>query len=185
MRRLIYIAFIFIEIFLFGFRPFINPISIKGHIRPNSIDSSLYIGYLSVFVKGDSKILARATTNEKGKFNLSFTPGKEKSFDFYCAGIGVDTIILASFTKFESDNPEMTFFIPSIVKRNALGRAICPKCHKADKVYKIEYSDSPVTTVHINKSGDTIYSQIYRGVYQESCVVKAAKFYCDRDRVKF
>ncbi len=185
LRLKIYISTIFLATLLFGFRFLINPVHITGHIRKNPKDTSAYIDKLLVFVKGDNKILAKTFTDDKGNFEMTFTPEKEKSFDFYCNGLGIDTLLLASVTTFESDTPEITFYIPGPHKRNTLGKVICPKCKRTDKVYKIEYGDAPVMTRHISKSGDTTYSPIYKGTYQESCIVGPAKYYCDRDKVKF
>ena len=161
------------------------PVDITGHIRKNPKDTSAYIGHLLVFVKGDKKVLAKAFTDDKGNFKMTFTPMKEKSFDFYCTGIGIDTLLVESVTTFDSDEIEMTFYIPAKIKTNALGKVICPKCKRTDKVYPIEYGDAPVTVVHVSKSGDTTYSPIYKGAYRASCIVEPAKYYCDRDKIKF
>ena len=110
---------------------------------------------------------------------------KEKSFDFFCYGVGVDTMLIASVTTFESDTPEMTFFIPTIPKTNTLGKIFCPKCKRTDKVYKIRYGDNPTYVRHINASGNTTYSPLYKGTYQEDCTERPAKYYCDRDKIKF
>ncbi|HLY71929.1 MAG TPA: hypothetical protein VKR53_19480, partial [Puia sp.] len=131
------------------------------------------------------KLLAKTEANAKGDFHITFTPTTEKSFDFFCTGIGIDTILVASLKTFDSDVMEMTFNLPIKYKKNTLGKVICPKCNRSDKVYKIEYGDAPVTTMHINKSGDTSYSPIYKGIYQASCVVEMAKYYCYRDKIKF
>ncbi|MGN6211000.1 MAG: hypothetical protein ACTHN6_00705 [Parafilimonas sp.] len=185
MTVLKFIATIFIAVIFFSFKPLTNPVYITGHIKKNPSDTSAFIAHLVVFVKGDNKILAKTMTDDKGNFGLTFTPKKEKSFDFYCNGVGVDTMLIASVITFESDTPEMTFYIPAKQKTNAFGKVICPKCKRTDKVYKIEYGDSPVSVRHISKSGDTTYSPIYKGTYQESCIVEPAKYYCDRDKIKF
>lgn len=180
-----FISAILIAVFFFGFKPLTNQVYITGHIRKNPNDTSAFIAHLIVFVKGDNKVLAKAVTNDKGDFDLSFTPNKEKSFDFYCNGVGVDTMLMASVTTFESDTPEMMFYIPSKQKTNALGKVICPKCKKTDKVYKIRYGDNPTYVRHINKFGDTTFSPLYKGTYQEDCTERPAKYYCDRDKIKF
>lgn len=40
-------------------------------------------------------------------------------------------------------------------------------------------------TRQINKTGDTTYSSIYKGIYQESCIAGLAKYICERDKAKF
>jgi len=93
--------------------------------------------------------------------------------------------LLASIREFDSNNPELTFYIPGQPRRNAFGKVICPKCKKADKVYEIEYGDNPITVRNISLSGDTTYSPLYKGKYYQECLVRPAKYYCDRDKVKF
>lgn len=70
-----------------------------------------------MFVKADNKVLAKTLTDDKGDFTITFTPKKEKSFDFYCTGLGIDTLLLSSVTTFENDTSEMTFYILDNTKR--------------------------------------------------------------------
>jgi hypothetical protein len=168
-----------------GFRDLSLPVTIKGHLKNNYKDASPYTDGILVFVKGDHKILAKSFTDTKGDFEISFTPNMERSFDFYCTGVGIDTLLIESVSTFESDTPEMTFFIPGKIKRNILGSVICPLCKHSDEVYEIRYSDAPVFTFNVNKSGDTTYSPIYKGKYQAGCLVGPASYYCSRDKVKF
>jgi len=179
------ILLIFGGTFLNISKPLTNPVLIKGHLKKNPADTSTYISHLLVYVKGDNKILAKAITDDDGDFELTFTPNKEKSFDFYCNGIGVDTLLLSSITHFYNDTPEMIFYIPGRQKRDNAGKIICPKCNKTDKVYIIRYGDNPKMVRHISKTYDTTYSPLYKGTYQENCTTRPAKFYCDRDKVKF
>ncbi len=185
MRLTPTITFILVLTLFSGFRFLINPVYINGHIKKNPKDTSALIAYLGVFVKGNGKVLAKTLTDAKGNFELTFTPEKEKSFDFYCVQPGSDTMLIASVTTFESDTPEMTFFLPSQPKRNALGKPFCPKCKRTDKVYEIEYGDPIVTSLHINQSGDTTFSPIYNGKYRAGCLSGPARYYCDRDKIKF
>ncbi len=185
LRLIIYISTIFLSTILVGFRPLTNPVTISGHLKKSPKDTSAYVDILLVFVKGDNRILAKSVTNNNGDFEITFTPNKEKSFDFYCTGLGIDTLLIASVTTFESDTPEMTFYVPGQLNRNALGRVICPICKHTDKVYKISHSDAVVLTIRISKSGDTTYSPIYKGKYQAGCLGGPATYYCDRDKVKF
>jgi hypothetical protein len=185
LRSIIYISTIFVTTLLLGFRLFTNPVTITGHLKKNPKDGSASVDRVMVFVKADNKILATSLTDEKGNFKITFTPEKQKSFDFYCTGIGLDTLLISSVTTFISDTPEMTFYIPGLLKRNALGKILCPICKRADMVYKIQYGDAPILTRHISNSGDTTYRPIYKGTYQAGCIVDPAKYYCDRDKAKF
>jgi hypothetical protein len=156
-RYLSILIFSALTIFL-SFKSLTNPIYISGHLKKNPTDSSAYISPLDIFVLGDNKLLAKATTGKNGEFKLTFTPANEKTFDFYCVGMGVDTMLLSSIKSFASDTPDISFYIPGRQKRNIQGKIICPKCEKADKVYVIRYGDNPISVRTISKSGDTTYS---------------------------
>jgi hypothetical protein len=172
---------------LLGFRLLTNSVHITGHLKRNPKDTSAYVAGVAVIVKGDNKILAHTFADRQGNFEITFRPDKEKSFDFFVCGIAVDTMLIGSVKTFDSDTPEMTFYIPALRKRNFLGQMLCPKCNKADKVYKIRYGDGlPLGTTYISESGDTTYSPIVNGHYNAgTCIVGVATYYCDRDKIKF
>lgn len=188
LRLTIYISTIFAATLLLGFRLLTNPVTITGHLKKNPKDSSAFVERVSIFVKGDIKVLAQTISDNKGNFTLTFTPKQEKSFDFYCRGLGIDTILIASFKSFESDTPDILFYIPGIRKKNPLGKTICPKCNKADKVYKIIYSDGipdhfdDDTKVHKQNENPNIIDGEY---YAGTCIVGVAKYFCNRDKVEF
>lgn len=185
--KLTYISTLLLSVFLLGVRLFTNQVEITGHLKRNSKDTSAYVKEIAIIVKGNNKILAHTFTDKKGNFFLTFIPAKEKSFDFFAAGIAIDTVLIGSLTSFDSDTPELTFYIPALIRKNILGQTVCPKCGKADKVYKIKYGDGlPVAIRKISKSGDTTYSPIVKGHYNATtCIVGVATFYCDRDKVRF
>jgi len=176
---------IFVVLLILGFNTFSNPIFINGHLTPKNSDFKNDIVGLKIFVKADGKILAETYTDQNGDFNLTFTPEKEKSFDFFCSGIGIGTILLKSVTNFENDIVEMNLDFTSKYKKNIFGKVFCLKCNRTDKVYEIEYSDPPIVTRKINQNGDTIYSKIYKNKYREGDIVEPAKYFCERDSVKF
>ena len=64
--------------------------------------------WVTVFVKSDNKILGKVLTDDKGDFKLTFTPENQKSFNFYCTGVSLDTLLICSMTIFESDTAEHT-----------------------------------------------------------------------------
>lgn len=79
----------------------------------------------------------------------------------------------------------MTFYLPCEPKKDSLGKIICPKCHKADKVYPIEYG-APVYVRNANKHDNPSNKKISLGKYEAgTCTVSAARYYCDRDNIKF
>jgi hypothetical protein len=164
-----------------------NAVQITGHLKRNPKDTSAYVEGISVIVKGGNKILAQTFTDRQGNFELNFTPDKEKSFEFYCYGLAVDTLLIASVRTFESDTTDLTFYIPGITKKNFFGQTLCLKCKKADNVYKIRYGDAlPVVSIRVSENGDTTFSRIVNGHYNAgSCIGGVATYYCDRDKVEF
>ena len=187
LRLIIYISTILLATLLLGFKLLTTPVHITGHLRNNPKDTFANIKGIAVIVKGGNKVLAKTFTDRHGNFELTFTPEKEKSFDFYCYGLAVDTLLIASFKTFESDKPDLTFYIPGIIKKNFLGQTLCLKCKKADKVYKIRYGDAlPVVTRQDSENGDITYSRIVDGHYNAGfCIGGVATYYCDRDKVEF
>jgi hypothetical protein len=186
MKRYQFILPLVIVLFFTGFKPRTNPVYINGHLKKNPQDNPGSLEKLHVFVKGDDKVLAKTTADEKGNFELTFTPGKEKSFDFFCSGLTTDTLLIGSVQAFKSDTPDMVFYIPASRKKNASGHIICLKCCKADKVYKIAYGDGIPDRFDDDKTIPNANPDIINGEYQaRTCIVGAAKYYCDRDKVKF
>jgi len=186
LRLTIYISTILAATLLLGFKLLTNPVHLAGHLKKNPKDTSAYVEGIAVIVKGDNKILAHTFADRQGNFELIFTPNKEKSFDFFCFGVGVDTMLFSSVRTFDSDTPDITFYIPALRKKNALGQMLCPKCNKADKIYKIIYGDGMPIKREISESGDTTYSSIVNGrFYAGTCLVGIPKYFCDRDKIKF
>lgn len=154
-----YLLIVFVVLLILSFKNLSNPIFINGHLKPKNVKLKNDIVGLKIFVKADGNILAENYTDKNGEFNSTFTPKKEKSFDFFCSGIGFGTILLKSETDFEIDNIEMNLDFTAKYKKTILGKVICLKCKKVDKLYEIEYSDPPIVTRKINKLGNTIYSK--------------------------
>lgn len=80
----------------FGFKSPVNPVFITGHIKQKPKDNSVYVEKLVVFVKGGGKVLTKTITGDSGSFKSCFIPNQEKSFDFFCTGVGLDTLFIAS-----------------------------------------------------------------------------------------
>jgi hypothetical protein len=57
MRLFLTIALTFLTALFCGFRPLKLPVDITGHIKRNPKDTSVYVGLLTTFVRGDKKIL--------------------------------------------------------------------------------------------------------------------------------
>lgn len=178
----------FLAIFSPGVLHFTNPVFIKGHLKNSLQNQSIEIAFdwLQVMVKADGKIMDTACPDANGQFDLSFVVGEEKSFDFFCYGLGVDTILVASLKEFESDVLEMTFNVPAKRKTNMLGQVLCPKCNRTDRVFEIAYGDGLSAKMEVSKSGDTTYTHLMNGKYiSGGCEGGIARHYCNRDKVKF
>ena len=84
LRLTTYISTILFVTLLFGFNHLTNPVHISGHLKRNPKDtSSAYVEGIAVIVKGDNKILTHTVADKNGNFKVTFTPTKEKSFDFF------------------------------------------------------------------------------------------------------
>src|SRR5687768_16758191 len=82
LRLTIYISTIIAATLLLGFRLLTNPVHITGHLKKNPKDTSAYVEGIAVIVKGDNKVLAHTFADRQGNFEVTFTPDKERSFDF-------------------------------------------------------------------------------------------------------
>jgi hypothetical protein len=93
-----------------GFRLPSVEVEFKGHLRSKT---HCRVGGLVVFAKGHICNERTATTNENGDFNLHFDMSlhERKPISFYYVNAHNDTILLKRLFKFESDEPEMTFWI--------------------------------------------------------------------------
>lgn len=161
-------------------------VTIHGQIKQNPRDTSGYIGGLGVFITIGDRIRGQSTTDDKGRFTLTVHEMTRERVNLFCCGIGMDTLLLYSATNFiDSDKPRV-FYIPVRIRKNLLGKVYCPMCHRTDKVYKVVYSDNPAYVIRTAQNGDTIYSPIYRGIYHAgTCINAVARYFCDRDKVKF
>lgn len=153
-------------------------IYVSGHLKKNPADTSASLSKATIFVKGNNKVLAGATSDRKGNFNIDFLDQHEPSFDFYYTNAEKDTLLLLSTRTFKSDEPEITFPVPATVKKNKAGQVICLKCKKADKVFKIIYADG------VPGNPDDQLSSGNREIYAGR-IIRLARYYCSRDKVNF
>lgn len=116
MRTITTLSTFLLTALLLSFRSTTNPLTITGHLKKNPKNTSVHINGLTIFVKADNKIVDKTITDDKGNFILSFTPRTEKSFNFYCTGVGIDTLVLYSTDHFESDEIELSLLIPGNTK---------------------------------------------------------------------
>jgi hypothetical protein len=183
MRLTFFILTFLLTTGMVSFKVATNQIKITGHLKLNPKDTSSYIGGMTIILKGDNKILTQTFTDKKGNFELTFTPNNEKSFNFFCYGLGVDTLLVESVKTFESDNPEMNFYIPANRKKNLRGKTICPICNKADRILIIDYG---MYASKYSKKEKKFIIEVSKGhINAGTCVVGIAKYYCETDKVKF
>ncbi|MOA30528.1 hypothetical protein D3C78_1516250 [compost metagenome] len=109
---------------------------------------------------------------------------KHETVDVFLASIGVDENYLVSLNP-TSDN-EIIILLPKAYEKKGKF-ALCPKCHKSNKVYIAAYGLSQIAGMNI-KNGDTTYSPIVgRKYYMGSCNSNdlSPNWYCDRDKIQF
>lgn len=185
MKKYFITTIILLSCFITGFRLTQNQIYIKGHLKNNKDITDSLLG-LQIIAKCNDKILAQTYTGVKGDFELHFTSVNQQNVNFFCNGIGIDSLLIGSIKTFDNNTPDITLYLPADVKKDILGRVKCLICGKADQVYPIAYGDALPIVRHISKKGDTTYSSIYKGRYNVgSCIVGMAKHFCNRDKVKF
>ncbi len=76
---------------------------LSGRVRFGGERAMEQVAGLRLFVKADGHVVARTNVDDTGRYAISFTPAGERSFDFYYTGLGHDTTLIKSFTRFESD----------------------------------------------------------------------------------
>ena len=106
-----------------------------------------------------------------------------KNTDLFLSGLGIsEQYYLTTINKESADT--ITIELPIKYKKR-FGYAICPKCHKADKVCTLVYSDPPFLVMKI-QNGDTTYSPILKRKYSMMTDVTSSldpRWYCIRDNL--
>jgi hypothetical protein len=169
-----------------SFKPLTNELHISGKVFSDDQKLNEQFVGLHLFVIADDKLVAQTFTDTGGHYELSFTPGSEKSFDFFINSIGIDSTFIKSFTTFESDVMTWDIKFPNSYRKK-LGQVICPKCNKTDKVYQIIYGDRQLSQMVI-VNGDTTYSNIVnKKYYAGTCIssLLSPHYFCGRDKIKF
>ena len=135
MKILFAMMMIAAAIFTSGFILRTNPLYVDGKLIVHNHKNRNC--HFEIVVKGDQKVLASANADSTGNFKLSFTPGNEKSFDFFYIDShhAADTIYLKSYTDFDSDQLQVTFYtFKGVVAVDEYDQVICPKCQSSDDV---------------------------------------------------
>ena len=142
------------------------------------------IDELTLKVKG--RVIEKILTDKDGVGTIKKdTIKKYKEIDIFLTSVGVEELYLKTIDNSTIDRWEIN--IPRYYKMK-LGRAVCPKCNKTDKVYKAIYGEGQILTLKINDKGDTTYSNISgRNYYMGTCVTNDLNplWHCERDKIEF
>ena len=104
------------------------------------------IDELTIETKG--RIIEKILTDKNGLGTIKKnTIKKYKENDIFLTSIGIEKLYLHTIDNSTIDRWEIN--IPRYY-RMKLGRAVCPKCSKTDKVYKAIYGDGQILTLKIN-----------------------------------
>ncbi|MEI7597218.1 MAG: hypothetical protein WCK02_15830 [Bacteroidota bacterium] len=141
-------------------------------------------GFDQITIQNKKEIVARIVTDKNGLVTFSKDIIKDFiDYDLFLTSIGVSGTYLTTInykTKF------VEICLPK--KYNIrLGKAVCPKCEKTNKVIKVSYSGTPVLVKKII-NGDTIISPIYKDRYYMGTDVTNnlnPLWYCQRDSLLF
>lgn len=161
---------------------------LTGRIYSTSNPQFYSIENIFVIVRSNNVAFDTVRTNERGEFLAIIPVDKENNIDVLYSGVGFGTVYLRNIKQLSTDTTNLQIDLTAKYKKNIFGAAVCPKCRKADRVYKIRYGDAPVSTRHISDHGDTTYSPIHKGIYEAgTCVsvAQSAQWYCDRDKIQF
>jgi len=141
-------------------------------------------GFDQITIQNKKEIVARIMTDKNGLATISRDIIKDLiNYDLFLTSIGVSGTYLTTI------NSKTKFVEISLPKKYKirLGKAVCPKCGKTNKVIKVSYSDTPIFVRKI-VNGDTIMSPIYKDRYYMGTDVTNnldPLWYCERDDLLF
>lgn len=156
-----------------------------GKVTTNKSNNNSVIG-LCIEFRVDTIVIAKGFVEGNGIFKIT-SPVSNK-IDIYYHGIGVQDTYVKTIRQTDKDTVLLNLTIPKKYKRY-LGKAVCPKCNKANKTMPIVYGlGSAVLIKHIDSKGDTTeipYDN--KSYYAGSCVTSDIdpKYFCKRDMIKF
>jgi len=176
---------ILVALILLSFTCGQNSVEIYGKLKPKK--SEINVSRLRILVKTNNLILAETITDTFGKFKLKFISKTNDKIDFYCIGIGSDTIFLKRIVNIQTDSLNLAFSLPVKCKLNLKGKVICPICKKADKVFKIIYiNTNPYIGVGVKEIGNGLYDMSNVKLKQEKYTpIELSRYSCQRDSIKF
>ena len=142
-------------------------------------------GFEQITIKSKKEIVSRIMSDKDGIVNISPNLLRDSvDYDLFLTTIGVNGTYLTTINSKTTGIIEIT--LPKTYNMR-LGKAICPKCKKINKVYKALYTDPPIVTRKI-VNGDTVYSPIVNGKYYMDTDVTNdldPRWYCERDDILY
>jgi hypothetical protein len=143
------------------------------------------LGIGQITIKSKKEIVSRIMSDKDGIVKISPDLFKDSvDYDLFLTTIGVNGTYLATINSKTTGIIEIT--LPKTYDIR-LGKALCPKCRKINKVYKAVYTDPPIVTRKV-VNGDTVYSPIVNGKYYMDTDVTNdldPKWYCERDDILY
>jgi hypothetical protein len=143
------------------------------------------VGLEQITIKSKKEIISRINSDKDGLVTISRNIMKDSiDYDLYLTSLGVEGTYLTTINSKTTGTIQIT--LPKQYKMRT-GKAICPKCNKISKVYKVIYTDPPIVVIKVVR-GDTVYSPIFRGKYYMDTDVTNdlnPKWYCEKDDILY
>ena len=178
IKNLIFIAF------LVGFEHcFSQDLILKLKYQKTEDNTVWTKGIETISLKRNHAVITTVNSDTNGIFIIhNENIPCNQSFDIFLTSIGMLENYLMTVNMLNNDTLSI-----SLPKKYTLrsGFAICPKCHRSDKVCKL--SSEPILIMRIIK-GDTIYSPIDKRIYYTGSSLWHEfdpQWYCKRDSIKF
>lgn len=160
-------------------------ITIKIRYQKKGETTTYSNGSDRLILKSGHTIISDTLTTINGELRISKQLLiKHETIDVFLASIGVDENYLISLNT--TSDKEIIILLPKAYEKKGKF-ALCPKCHKNNKVYIAAYGLSQISRMII-KDEDTTYSPIVgRKYYMGSCTSNdlSPNWYCDRDKIHF
>lgn len=183
--RLKLLSLILITLILLSFKYGQNSVKIYGELKPKK--SGINVCRLKILAKSNDVILAETLTDTFGKFKLILIPKTNDKINFYCTGIGNDTIFLRRIVNLQTNSLKLDFSLPVKYKLNSKGKVICPICKKVDKVFKLVYlNTNPFIVVGAKETdkGEIIMENV-KYEQEKYIPIELSRYSCKRDSIKF
>jgi hypothetical protein len=127
--------------FLINEFPCAQPKVFLGQLQKNPEVKGVYVDRIEVIVKTGGKVICTSQTNPRGNFQIKIPVFSPHSLDLYCNAVGLGDVFVGILDKKEDLRKHHVFYFPCLLERNSIGKVACPKCHRSDQVYLVEYGE--------------------------------------------